>query len=207
MPTGYTSDLYEGKPQTFAEFAMKCARAFGALIAMREDPMDAPIPDEFAPSDYHVKALDDARADLANVLAWGFDQSNREADADYERSLASHEKHQADARAVVARYHAMLAEVRAWTPPTPDHAEFRKFMVDQLESSIRHDGPFGAAPDRMSGRDYRAMRIDKAHRDIAYHEKGQAAEIERARSRTAWVRDLRASLPEASRSGSAATHP
>ena len=34
MPTGYTAALYEGKNQTFKEFATQCARAFGACIDM-----------------------------------------------------------------------------------------------------------------------------------------------------------------------------
>jgi hypothetical protein len=32
-------------------------------------------------------------------------------------------------------------------------------------------------------------------RDLAYHQKERAAEIERAGSRTAWVKALRSSLP------------
>ena len=38
MPTGYTLDLYNGKDITFEEFVLKCARAFGALIDMRDEP-------------------------------------------------------------------------------------------------------------------------------------------------------------------------
>ena len=44
MPTGYTYDLYDGKDIEFPDFVMKCARAFGALIEIRDDPMDAAIP-------------------------------------------------------------------------------------------------------------------------------------------------------------------
>ena len=56
MPTGYTAKLME-QGQTFPEFIMSCARAFGALIMMRDDPANAPIPEKFEPSDYHVRAL------------------------------------------------------------------------------------------------------------------------------------------------------
>ena len=60
MPTGYTATLME-KGQTFQEFIMGCARAFGALIEMRDSPNDAPIPDKFEPSDYHAKRLIESR--------------------------------------------------------------------------------------------------------------------------------------------------
>jgi len=50
MPTGYTLDLYDGKNITFKEFVMKCAGAFGALISMKDESLDAPIPEHLEPS-------------------------------------------------------------------------------------------------------------------------------------------------------------
>lgn len=41
MPTGCTAKLHEDD-QSFRDFALTCARAFGATIAMREEPLDAP---------------------------------------------------------------------------------------------------------------------------------------------------------------------
>lgn len=37
MPTGYTSPLYEGKEISFEQFALRCARNFGALVMMRDE--------------------------------------------------------------------------------------------------------------------------------------------------------------------------
>ena len=62
----YTYELVD-KKLTFPQFAMRCARAFGALIEMRDDSMDAPIPDEFSPSDYHVKAKAKAEETLKRL--------------------------------------------------------------------------------------------------------------------------------------------
>lgn len=52
MPTGYTSPLYEGKEISFEQFALRCARNFGALVMMREEPLDTPIPEKFNPCEY-----------------------------------------------------------------------------------------------------------------------------------------------------------
>ena len=41
MPTGYTAEILNGEIKTFPEFAKKCARAFGAMIHMRDDSLDA----------------------------------------------------------------------------------------------------------------------------------------------------------------------
>lgn len=55
MPTGYTWDIKD--EITFEQFIMNCARAFGALVEMRDEPRDKKIPDELKPSDYHNKEL------------------------------------------------------------------------------------------------------------------------------------------------------
>lgn len=44
MPTGYTDKIYRGEPQTFPEFAARSARAFGALISMRDEPLGDELP-------------------------------------------------------------------------------------------------------------------------------------------------------------------
>lgn len=54
MPTGYTVGIADGKITTFEQYAMTCARAFGALVMMRDDPFDAPIPEEIKVADYYV---------------------------------------------------------------------------------------------------------------------------------------------------------
>jgi len=54
MASGYVHKMLDDK-QDFRTFAMSCARAFGALITMRDEPADAPIPDEFKPDPYHME--------------------------------------------------------------------------------------------------------------------------------------------------------
>ena len=61
MPTGYTHDIPAGI--TFRQFALNCARAFGANIAMRDDPADKPI-EVYEPSDYSAKAITKATNEL-----------------------------------------------------------------------------------------------------------------------------------------------
>lgn len=201
MPTGYTSKLYEGEDQTFPEFALACARAFGALILMRDDPPDAEIPDEFTPSTYHVDRLAEAEARLAEVKGWDDARAEREhrAAAQAFAQRDADERAKADAR--TARYEAMLAQVEEWSPPTTEHVGMKDFMRDQLTESIRFDsysGPYGSVPPTPEA--YRADEIARAERDIRYHTKEHAKEVQRAAERSAWVAALRGSLtPVASR--------
>jgi len=64
MPTGYSAPVLEGKIKTLPEFALLCARAFGACVNMRDDSMSADIPEEFPVSDYHSKAYKQASRKL-----------------------------------------------------------------------------------------------------------------------------------------------
>lgn len=194
MPTGYTSKLYDG-PQGFRDFALRCARAFGALTMMRDESLDAAIPDTFEPSDYHIKALAKARADLAEVETWDEPEAQRRADTSHERQHADWAKAKASAEERAARYDAMAALVEAWSPPSGDHVNCRAFMLDQLRESKDFDCHVWEEPTRRTGSEFKAERLASLTHDIAYHEREGAAERERAAERTRWVSALRGSLP------------
>lgn len=198
MPTGYTADVKDGKVTTFPEFALQCARAFGALIEMRDDPKDAPIPDEFTPSEYHVTALAKAEARLAELATYDLDRAEREAGAEYVARLKYEREREERRLAEKARYEAMLDKVLAWEPPTEQHVEMKKFMVDQLESSIGFDCSPIAWPEpvKSSPQEWLAAARASAEHDVEYHTKHLAEDRERAAGRTAWVAALRQSLSE-----------
>jgi len=88
MPTGYTAKLMESG-QTFQDFVMQCARAFGACVMMRDDPMDAPIPERFEPSDYNVKRLAEAKAELVKLQAMTNDEKIAFGESKKAESIAS----------------------------------------------------------------------------------------------------------------------
>ena len=63
MTTGYTDAVGKGEITEFKDYALLCARAFGACVSMRDEPLDAEIPEEFKPNDYHEKSLQKARGE------------------------------------------------------------------------------------------------------------------------------------------------
>ena len=195
MPTAYTADVQSGKVTDFKDFAMQCARAFGACITMRDDPNDADIPDQFEPSDYHLNEVAEAKKELARLASM----------TDEQKSISALEAYNIDCKVVLdrqqlqeahrARYEAMLKAVEAWSPPTNDHVEMKRFMERQLRESIDFDcRPYGSGAVRMSGSEWHDGAIAKARRDIEYHTNKYAEEVERCEKRTEWVRALRASL-------------
>lgn len=196
MPTGYTADLYEGKEVGFPEFVLQCARAFGATITMRDDPWDAPIPDEFRPSDYHAVAAEAARQALAEVEKWTPSRAEQAARRDHQTALDAYESYRTDRAAMRERYEVMLARVSEWEPPTLGHRELKKFMQDQLRESIDFDTKVDRYPSpvQQSGNAFKVQQTAKYRRDVEYHEQHYAEEVERARERSEWVRQLRQSL-------------
>ena len=56
MPNMYTADIEE-KNITFEQYALRCSRAFDALISLHDEFLGAEIPDEIKPSDYHLKEV------------------------------------------------------------------------------------------------------------------------------------------------------
>ena len=196
MPTGYTADLYEGKDISFEEFVLQCARAFGALIEMRDSSMDAPIPEEFHPSDYHKTALDKARMRLSEVERWSLEDAEREQDKMHAASVKAHEEANIERANREERYAAMLEKVRNWEPPS-SHTRLKEFMIEQLEQSIDFDcrgyEQFAPKP-KVSPFEYKQKEKAAAAKNVEYHATKYKKEVDRAHERTNWVRDLRDSL-------------
>jgi len=194
MPSGYTSDIYDGKPISLKEFAIKCAHAFEALIMLRDDGLDAPVPDSFDAGDYHQKRLKEANEALKEAETMTDGEASVLANQAFDAAMESYRQQQENTRAMADRYNAMLARVAAWTPPTSEHVGLKKFMLEQLTDSKHHDCYEHYIPVRVFGPVFKANAIERARRDIVYHETEHAKEVKRAQERTDWVRALKASL-------------
>lgn len=194
MPTGYTYNVVDGKITEFADFAMQCARAFGALITMREDPMDAPIPDEIKPeTSYYANRVDEDMERLGEVHAMTDAEAAAAAQAAHDEAMASRAKYLSDKESEAGRLNAMLAKVRAWHPPTRDHVEMKSFMIEQLTISM--PGKYTPTiPVLLDGATWRQEQIDSLSEAVARSRKEVEKETERAKNRTEWVKNLRASL-------------
>ncbi len=198
MPTGYTHAVQTGQVTDFPTFALDCARAFGALIEMRDEPAGTPIPEAFEPSDYHQKAAREAEAELKRLLSMAPEEIIAAAAARNAGATAKWLEQREKCAKERERYEAMLEKVKAWTPPTREHNGLRGLMVSQLEDSIRFDCSFAPPrPTPKSPDDWHRDRIAQARRDIEYHTSKDQEERERTEGRNRWVRQLRESLTTA----------
>lgn len=175
---------------------MNCARAFGACVMLREEPGGGDrIPDAFEPSDYHLKAVEKARGELVTLEAMPPAALERAAARAWDDAETSRLMCLEDKRKQREAYEAMLAKVKSWVPPTPDHASLHDFMWTQIEQSIDLDcsGDYGNTPTvRLTGDAWAAERRAQLTRDVQYHEREHAGEVDHAAKLTEWVRALRA---------------
>ena len=194
MPTGYTADI--GKGIDFRTFIWTCARAFGALVLMRDDPMTAPIPEEFTPSDYHLKKMEAARAEIAKFEGMSEAVAGAEAKEAFERQERWNAEQKQEKADLKAKYLAMLEQAQAWTPPTPDHQSLKEFMVQQITDSIKFDcGEFDSPGKLLLPEEFRSTGLFLARQNLAYHEREHQNEIARCNERNAWIKALRESVP------------
>lgn len=198
MPTGYTAPVVDGEMTSPADFILNCARAFGALVSLRDSPR-APIPDELQPSTYHAEQAEAAQARLDDLLTTDAGEAEAEARRAHDAAMGRWRDGRAKTDRVLGRLTEMRAAIVEWTPPTPDHEGLKEFMLDQLDQTIRYDGTFDTpAPEFVPGPERLAARIAAAEWDIEYHTAEQERENERVAERNAWLAALRASLPTAS---------
>lgn len=198
MPTGYTAAVQDGKITSLREYAMACARAFGALISMRDCPSDAPIPDRLEPhTSYYDERIADAQARLAELPRLTADECDVRSEAEYRQALSRHTEANVERARQKSRYENMLAKVREWRAPE-ELSGLKDFMTEQLTQSIDHDCSESyrpAPPVRLTGEAWREQALASASRDIAYSLPERQKEIDRTNDRQRWLDSLRGSLP------------
>lgn len=195
MPTGYTAGIYDGSITSFEEYALQCARAFGACITLRDEELTSDIP-EFKPSDYHLKKIreiENERITLENTLDALL---QLQLDKEHEDRVSSYHNWEKENRLRFERYEAMLVKARAYKAPTSEHVEYAKFLVSQIEDSMKFDcfAYSDLPPVKPSLEEWKANKIRNLYKDLAYHSKEYDAELERVEKRNLWIKALKESL-------------
>lgn len=203
MPTGYTAGIIDGTTETFQDFAKQCMRAFGATIHMRDESMDKEY-EPRTPSDYHTKALEKANEKLKQAEKLTDSEIIESRKANIAKNKAYYLKRIEETKKAKERLDLFLAKAKAFNPPTKDHEGIAKFMIEQIETTIDHDGStkyydeelakIDAQLSNINADKIRAEMIADAKRDIEYHTKEHNAELKRCNDSNKWVSDLLAVL-------------
>ena len=191
MPSGYTSDIYNGKEVTFKDFALGCARAFGACVMQRDDPADVK-PKIMPEESYHTEELKKLKKFEKPTKAQ-FDSYVKETIADCEKSIK--EKNE-----LKKRYSDILEEAKNWQPPTKEHERLKAFMIEQLTDSSSFDCGVSfyeselTSLSAMTYEDYVTKKLIEHNRSIERHKEYEARDINNIKQRNKWIKDLYDSL-------------
>lgn len=199
MPTGYTAKLCDGE-QSFQDFVLTCARAFGALVDMRDDPMDAPIPDAIKVDSFYARSVTEAQSALESLKSMdGFSKMQLARDRlDHER--AYHLEAIAKTKAIRTRLECALEKVNRWTPPSLDHIELKEFMIQQLTSTIDFDGSWAyheQALEELKSKTVQEViyaEISTLEKRLDRAKESLKEATERASERTRWITQLLESI-------------
>jgi hypothetical protein len=193
VTTGYTEAIEKGA--TFEQYVWRCARAFGALVHMRDQSLDAKVPQVLVPdTSYHEKRLREAECKLLELRGLTPAQAEAMAQAEYEHLRIAYYEDERQNGVMDAKYVAIRAQVVAWVPPSPDHEGLKKFMLEQID--MCSPGHQIDPPRKCDGMGWLAASIKSAKDAIVYYRKSIADEVERTRQRNEWLALLRASVPQ-----------
>jgi len=203
MPTGYTAGIIDGTTETFQDFAKQCMRAFGATIHMRDESMDKEY-EPRTPSDYHTKALKTANEKLKQAEKLTDSEIIASRKKQIEESRNYHTKRIDEIKKARIKLDEFLTKAKDFKPPTKEHEGIAKFMIEQIETTINHDGDTKYHDDELSkidselkninASDIRKDMMADAKRDIEYHTKEHSSELKRCEDSNKWVTDLLAVL-------------
>lgn len=197
MPTGYTYGVADGTVTDLKTFALICARGMGALVTMRDEPYDAPIPERFEPSDYHSRELAAATERLGVLKTMSNEAIAAEAAAWNTANDLRRLERVRENDAQRERYDRMIAQVEAWQG-APEG--LKEFMLGQLRHSRDFDvsdEPLKYCEPPRSAAEWHQEELRRALCHIEYHEKEDAEERRRTDARNAWLRQLHDSLNRA----------
>lgn len=197
MPTGYAAIIEEKEDLTFEEFALLCAGVEGSGTYGERREIDL---------EYHKDKLYKLSKKLIDISEMSHADIEREAELkqwwmkkQYDEAMLKYEK-------LCCVYARMREKVEAWRPPTSEHSNLKKLMLEQIDSSTPNN-PRSYLPadahmepkEAMVNFDHEAWRLSQYESvlgDMEYHQKTQARVEESIASHQVWEKQLRDSLKE-----------
>ena len=192
MPSGYTENIYYGKEVAFKDFALGCARAFGACVMQRDDPADAK-PKIMPEESYHTEELKKLKK---------FEKPTEAQFKSYvKKTIADNKKSIKEKNELKKRYSDILEKAKNWQPPTKEHEGLKKFMIGQLTDSMSFDcGGLDhyehelKVVSAMTYKDYVTKKLAEHNRHIEYHKEYEARDLNNIKQRNKWIKNLYDSL-------------
>jgi hypothetical protein len=195
MPSSFTAEVYDGTKNDLQSFALRCARGMTYTIHMRDMNFDIPPRLRVFPASL-PEELRAAEAEVAALEAMSPEEVSVAAEEDYRRIVAARAEAAAEDEKVRVRYAVMRLKVETWEVPEA-LASLKKFMLEQLDESQRHDCGMAVWPEptRISPQSWHFRALERARRNVAYLLGRISDESQMCEQSNAWITALYAALP------------
>lgn len=134
--TGYTSQLIE-RNLDFKQFALVCARAFGAFVEIRDEPLSSPLPDKITSDvSYEEERLSETKESLKRLTKMNKRQRIKyikDKDVEYYNFIQN--ELVKDAK-LIRQLTPVLIDAEKWEAPTSEHDGLKQFILSQLRGEL-----------------------------------------------------------------------
>lgn len=204
MPSGYTADVQSGEVTELKDFALRCARAFGACIMQRDDnPKE--LPKEQEPFPYYQERIKETEFEIRHISRMTDDEILEHEKSVILKEIKQLEESIENDSLYNVRYNNMLEKVEKWIPPTGDHQNLKNFMVQQLKNSIQWDTAKEWHVEHLEREKWKLENLDTPEnirkawisdleKDLKYYQEKWDEEQQRVAERNEWIVELYKSL-------------
>jgi len=198
MPTGFTQLLHDNPDTTTAEFIMRCARAMGACVSMRDEPLSTPIPETLKVDQYYVNRVAETQRRLLELNAMTPEQARNQAHLKQCEANLTRAEELEKYKKIATVIENMTKSVTKWRVPTEQHEGLKSFMLEQLgmENPQWMVDYYSKPVESLEGDEWLKGEIERAKVDVERAEQRLKEEIESTTTRNEWIKQLRESLPK-----------
>jgi hypothetical protein len=197
MPLGHTAKVRSGEITDLRDYALLSLRVWRSAEPDIEIDYDVVAAEE-QPNPYYSRKLEEARSRLASLKAMKAEEAALHAREAHEKGHSSWSEWNGEKKARRARTQGMLKKLKSWKPPSPDLAELKDFMREELETALAHEALDAdpPKPSRATARKHLAEALEQAERDVAYYARKVEEEESRVTRENEHLRALIASFGE-----------
>jgi hypothetical protein len=195
MALGHTAKVRSGEITELRDYALLSLRAWRSAegdVAIDYDIVAA----EEQPNPYYARKLEEAQSRLATLKAMKADEATLHSRDAHEKAHGAWSQWTRERKARRARTQGMLRKLKSWKPPSPDLAELKVFMREELETALAHEALDSdpPKPSRAAARKHLAEALEQAEGDVAYYQRKVEEEQSRVEQENERLRALIASF-------------
>jgi hypothetical protein len=197
MPLGHTAKVRSGEITELRDYALLSLRAWRSAEGEVEIDYDV-VSAEEQPNPYYAGKLEEAQRRLSTLQAMKAEEAHLHVRDAHQKAHSAWSEWTRERKARRARTQGMLKKLRSWKPPSPDLAELKDFMREELETALAHEALDAdpPKPSRAAARKHVQEALEQAERDVAYYQRKVEEERARVEEHNARLRGLIASFGE-----------